>query len=142
MCLNDETHPLYNFCRLVNMSGPPKFGPPSMGPPKFGPPGPPQGPPLGPPKFGPLPQGKALECYICTSPISREQKITLSCSHSFHKDCLASYAEAHTDAIFRNEIQCVQCEQPIDGNILQEVMTADAFNKYCVKLAAAQNDES
>jgi len=63
--------------------------------------------------IGGLGHYKAVQCPICQSFIGRDKNITLTCNHSFHKDCIRDQAEAHTDAVVKGPIQCVQCPTPI-----------------------------
>lgn len=80
---------------------------------------------------------KAPKCFICLSYIGKGQIITLACHHSFHKECIRDQAECHTDAIIRTELQCLSCQAPIDGYILQKLMNPATFHKYNVKLIEA-----
>jgi hypothetical protein len=80
----------------------------------------------------------APECLICYAYIGKGQNITLACHHSFHKECIRDQAEAHTDAIIKTELQCLSCQAPIDGNILQKLMNPATFHKYNVNLIEAK----
>lgn len=86
------------------------------------------------------PMQAEANCHICCDDIGREDKVTLNCDHSFHKDCLRDQAEAYTDAVVRGPIQCASCKAPVDGNILEQLMKPQLFHKYVTKLIEAQNE--
>ena len=88
--------------------------------------------------IGRLGNYKATICPVCTFYIGKDQNITLTCNHAFHKDCIRDQAEAHADAVVKTEVLCAVCRDPIDGNILQQLMKPATFHQYNVKLIEAK----
>jgi hypothetical protein len=88
--------------------------------------------------IGRLGNYKATICPICTTYIGKDQNVTLTCNHAFHKECIKEQAEAHTNAVVKTEVLCASCRAPIDGNILQNLMDPATFHKYNVKLIEAK----
>ena len=78
-------------------------------------------------------------CAICTFPIGKESNVILGCNHSFHKECISHQGETHIDTVVKTPILCWKCHTPIDGNILQQLMKPQVFNKYITKVIEAQN---
>jgi hypothetical protein len=73
---------------------------------------------------------QAPKCPSCGSNIGRDQKVVLTCIHSFHKECLRQQALAHVSAGFSTKLSCSVCNFPIDGSILEQLMSPQDFHKY------------
>ena len=84
--------------------------------------------------IGQLANYQAPNCVFCFTAIGRDQNITLTCGHSFHKGCLSDQASS----VANIELQCGQCKQPMAGHIIQQVMTVKQFDQYNMKLISAR----
>lgn len=77
---------------------------------------------------------RSEDCRICLEKINWNERLKLSCGHTYHRTCVKDQAEAQLTNFFMTEIVCGLCNTPIDTHILQQLITEKDYERYSGEL--------